>query len=54
MARTDDEIEAELDNGLPDGCDVPTAYPGMTYEQGVDHALRWAAGWTDDKPMTEE
>lgn len=28
-------------------------WPGMTYEQGVDNALRWAAGESDDDPMED-
>lgn len=28
-------------------------FPGMSYEQGVDAALRWALGDTDERPMSE-
>ena len=30
-----------------------TRWPGMTYEQGVDAALRWACGHTDERPMED-
>lgn len=28
--------------------------PGMTYEEGVDAALRWALGDCDDEPIENE
>jgi hypothetical protein len=28
-----------------------TNVPGMTYEEGVDYALRWALGESDDLPI---
>lgn len=28
-------------------------WPAMTYEQGVDVALRWALGETDEDPMDD-
>jgi len=52
MARTDDELEAELNDGLPNGVEA-TRWPAMTYEEGVDATLRWALGWTDEKPITD-
>lgn len=31
-----------------------SAWPGMSYEQGVDAALRWVSELTDDAPMVED
>jgi len=31
-----------------------TAVGGMTYEEGVDAALRWVLGETEDEPIEEE
>jgi len=48
---TDDQIQDQIDLtciALEQG---KTAVPGMTYEDGVDAALRWALGGTDDAPM---
>lgn len=55
MARpTDDEIEdqiGEADASLETG---GSRWPGMTYEQGVSAALRWATGEEEIPPMEEE
>lgn len=51
--RTAKEIEDCLNDGLPEGAEGPTRWPGMSYEQGVDATLRWALGWTDEDPMAE-
>lgn len=45
------EIEEMLNNGLPDGAEGPTKWPAMTYEQGVDAAVRWVLEWTADNPL---
>jgi hypothetical protein len=26
-------------------------WPGMSYEQGVEAAISWLLGWSDDNPM---
>lgn len=31
-----------------------TKYPGMTYEEGVEAAIRWFTGETEDSPMEDE
>ena len=49
--RTEQEIEDELDEVPPDG---PSEWPGMTYEQGVERALRWVLEWDDGKPVSDE
>ena len=49
---TDEDIEDQLElacEQLEDG----TRWPGMSYEDGVDAALRWVLGYTDDKPMDD-
>jgi hypothetical protein len=48
--RSEDEIYEQIDKALEnDG-----RYPGMTYEQGVDAALRWAIGHADEPPMEDD
>ena len=54
IERTRSEIDEQL-NACVDSIDEGRSkYPGMTYEQGVDAALRWVAGDTDDAPMEDE
>jgi len=40
-----DQMEKVLDNLPPSG---ETKFRGMTYEQGIEEALLWALGETDD------
>lgn len=48
-----DEIYQEIDGLDPDAAaGGRSKYPGMTWEQGVSDALMWAAGDTDQKPVT--
>ena len=51
--RSQKEIQDMIARTLPSiekgGSDVP----GMTYEEGVDNALRWVTGDTDDDPIEE-
>jgi hypothetical protein len=47
------EVEDYLADKLPDGAEGPSKWPGMSYEQGVDAALRWVMGWTDEKPLED-
>lgn len=55
MARpTDDEVQEQIDLASEAAVTGQSQWPGMTYEQGVDNALRWALGETDDAPMEEE
>lgn len=52
--RTVQEISDELDKVDGDAsAGGPSKWPGMNYEQGVDAALRWALGWTDETPAAE-
>jgi hypothetical protein len=51
--KTEQEIEQYLNESLPEGAGGPSKWPGMSYEQGVDAALRWVLGYTDEKPMED-
>ena len=50
IARTDEEI----DDTLNDAVETQGRWPGMTYEQGVEAALRWVTGEEDLNPLEEE
>lgn len=48
--------QAEIDevlNRCADAFDHGTMWPGMNYEQGVQTAIEWLLGYTDDDPMEE-
>ena len=49
---THDEIVDALERAI-DRAAQPTKFPAMTYEQGVEAALRWAAGDTDEDPLDD-
>lgn len=48
--------QQEIDDQINTACERPglSLWPGMTYEQGVDAALRWVTGESDDRPMEDE
>lgn len=53
MSKSEEEIDAVL-NKCAEQIDAGgSAWPGMTYEQGVDAALRWVNGDTDENPMED-
>jgi hypothetical protein len=52
--RTQDEIEAVKDKTYPYIEDGRSGVPGMTYEEGVEAALRWVLGDSDDDPMEHD
>lgn len=54
MEPTQEQIDDQINLTLAAVESGVSAYPGMTYEQGVDNALRWANGDTDDPPMEDE
>lgn len=54
MEPTTDEIEEQLTKAIEQNHKGASRWPGMSYEQGVENALRWATGETDDKPMEDE
>lgn len=48
------EITQEFDRLDPEKvASGETASPGMTYEQGVEAALMWVLGNSNDKPLDE-
>jgi len=44
MAPSKDQIYEVIDTCMQREDEGTTAWPGMTYEQGVANALRWALG----------
>ena len=53
--RTEREIHKVQDKIDPDAsAGGQSRWPGMNYEQGVDAALRWVLGDTDEDPMEDE
>lgn len=44
--------EREIEDLLYDARAVEeTKYPGMSYEEGIKDALKWALGQTDENPL---
>ena len=54
IVRTDAEIDDVIGKCMDAENECRSAYPGMTYEQGVNEALRWVTGEIDDNPMADE
>lgn len=54
MERDRDEIEAVRAAASDQITQGVTLWRGMTYEQGVENALAWVTGDTDDNPMEDE
>lgn len=54
LVRTAAEVDAQLNRAMEAVDAGTTAWPGMTYEQGVDNALRWVTGQSDDVPMEDD
>jgi hypothetical protein len=52
-ARTEQEIREQMDEAGVLTCESKTKVPGMSYEEGVEAALRWVLGESDDKPMDD-
>ncbi len=46
--KTEDEMEEVVDRILERSHKQVSRYAGMTYEEGVEDALRWAMGETED------
>ena len=52
--KTQDEIDEVLGT-VQDSIEFGIArFPGQTYEEGVDHALRWVTGDLDEDPYPDE
>jgi hypothetical protein len=50
--RPQAEVDEQL-NLAVEGVNNGSRWPGMSYEQGVEAALEWATGQTEDKPTEE-
>ena len=48
------EIDDQLNRTTEAVDSGATAWPGMSYEQGVENALRWVTGESDDPPMEDD
>jgi len=53
IKRSDEEIDAAV-NWAFDAEESGSRYPGMSYENGVQAALDWVVGNTDDRPDPEK
>jgi hypothetical protein len=53
IVRTDEQIDEQINAACEQNEEGTTRWPGMTYEQGVDNALRWVTGQSDDVPMED-
>lgn len=54
IARTEDEVD-DVMNTCSEAIDSGDSnFEGMTYEQGVQAALDWVLGRTEDHPFPEE
>jgi hypothetical protein len=51
---SDEEVDEQLNLAAESIDKGTTRWPGMSYEQGVDAALRWATDQTDEPPMEED
>lgn len=47
MWRSEDEVDEQM-NKASEGIDAGSAYPGMSYEEGVHQALGWVTGQYPD------
>lgn len=50
---TPEQIDDQLNLAARSEAEGRSQWPGMTYEQGVSAALRWATGQSDEVPMEE-
>lgn len=53
VKRRDREIDRVLEKAEEAEAEGRTAWPGMTYEQGVAEGIRWMLGLTNDHPLEE-
>jgi hypothetical protein len=54
MARSQKEIDNQLNMTEKAVDSGQSAWPGQSYEQGVEAALRWVTGETNDAPMEDD
>ena len=52
IKRTDAEIDRVL-NKTAEGIDAGSAYPGMSFEEGIQSFALWLFGDSDDNPYDE-
>lgn len=52
--RTKDEIDDVLSDVLVQIGEGGSRFPGMTYEEGVQAALQWVIGDTEEHPYPED
>ena len=53
MSRpTQDEVDEVLNQCMDQADEGGSRFPGMTYEQGVEAAIRWMQG-TDENPLSD-
>lgn len=50
---TQEQIDEAINQATEQEDEGGSKWPGMTYEQGVSAALRWASGETDEHPMAD-
>ena len=50
--RSEEDIDEQI-NLAAERVGQGSRWPGMSYEQGVDSALRWVTGEIDDAPMED-
>lgn len=48
------EIDEQLNRAADQVEKGGSRWPGMSYEEGVSNALRWARGDSDEEPMEDE
>ena len=47
--------QAEIDEQMDQATEARgSRWPGMSYEEGVEAALSWVCGLTDDLPMSDD
>jgi hypothetical protein len=49
--KTKDEIFLVLDKAIESQTNSRNRYSGMTYQEGIIHALDWILGRADDPPL---
>ncbi len=53
VTRTDEEIDAVVNECTELENQGGSKFPGMSYEQGVKNALDWVVGNCDESPMDD-
>lgn len=54
MERSPEEIDKQRNRAMKQADIGGSRFRGMTYEQGVDDAIRWLTGESDDPPLSDE